>query len=278
MNTCTAQDIPPEILEQAIAWSVKLRSGSADDGLLTACRAWRARDQNHEHAWQMLHSIEQEFCALAASAPQLACKTLDVAGEQRSVINPSRRRALQVLGLGAGGVVLSYLLLEQQNWLNINADYATVTGERRNVTLADGTQLTLNTDGAVNVLFNDTHRLIVLRHGEISIQTGTDSAFPGARRPFWVQTPQVRLEALGTEFFVRREDGHTRPAGTTPVAQPGQEFLIDRDGPRLITDAHSDMTSWAAIAVAGCAVIRQWPSCGSPGCSSWTIPTRRWKH
>ena len=83
---------------------------------------------------------------------------------------------------GQGGV---------RSWL---ADYRTGTGERRTVTLADGSELTLNTRTSVDVSMDPTRRLLVLREGEILVQTAHSLAGPGAGakdgRPFMVHTPQ----------------------------------------------------------------------------------------
>ncbi len=69
------------------------------------------------------------------------------------------------------------------------------------MTLADGSRLTLNTDTAIDVLFDSQQRLVHLREGEILVQTAPDTA--ALPRPFLVSTPQGRMQALGTRFTVR---------------------------------------------------------------------------
>ena len=56
------------------------------------------------------------------------------------------------------------------------AGLATEVGERRQFLLDDGTRLQLNTASAVDVQFTAQRRLIVLRRGEIFIDTGKDAA------------------------------------------------------------------------------------------------------
>jgi transmembrane sensor len=49
-----------------------------------------------------------------------------------------------------------------QGWA---ADYRSAVGQRRDVTLADGTQLILNTDSAIDVRFDANERFIRLYRG-----------------------------------------------------------------------------------------------------------------
>jgi transmembrane sensor len=77
-----------------------------------------------------------------------------------------------------------------QAWV---ADYRTAIGEQREIILADGTRLWLNTASAINVYFNARERRIQLVTGEIFIATAKDT-----RRPFQVDTAQGQLRALGT--------------------------------------------------------------------------------
>jgi transmembrane sensor len=89
---------------------------------------------------------------------------------------------------------------------NVWADYKTGVGQRRNITLADGSQIQLNTDTAIDVSFDPAQRLIRLRSGEILIQTGK----LGDQRPFFVESRDGRIQALGTRFSVHQLSGATR--------------------------------------------------------------------
>jgi len=129
-------------------------------------------------------------------------------GNRRAVL-----RTLAALGVVAPAAWLGWQHAPWQGW---TADYAAATGERRDVTLADGSRLTLNTDTAVDVVFSGTQRLVRLRRGEVYVRTAPDTATDittgtapdtgsagTPRRPFVVETPQGRLRALGTRFTVR---------------------------------------------------------------------------
>ena len=64
----------------------------------------------------------------------------------------------------------------------------------------------LNTSTALQVDYQDAARRLVLLAGEILIETARD----GRGRPFFVQTPAGRLQALGTRFSVQLQERQTR--------------------------------------------------------------------
>ena len=86
----------------------------------------------------------------------------------------------------------------------LRADYRTATGEIKPIVLSDGSQLVLNTASAVDVRYSAEKRLILLHSGEISLITGRDD------RPFWVESRQGAMRALGTHFLVRENDDQTQ--------------------------------------------------------------------
>nr|WP_314482484.1 sigma-70 family RNA polymerase sigma factor [uncultured Pseudomonas sp.] len=81
------------------------------------------------------------------------------------------------------------------------SDYHTSVGERRLLTLPDGTRVTLNSASAVKVAFNAHERRVVVVAGEALFETSADT------RPFVVQTAGQPVSGTGARFSVRR-DGH----------------------------------------------------------------------
>ena len=198
-----AAPIAASIVDQAIDWSVKLNFGQADARTRAAFERWRRAAPEHELAWTRVQSLNADFNAV----PQgLALDTL-------TALNGARRRQRRVVLkslLLAGGVLgTGWAAREQVPWQRLTADVSTGLGERRALTLADGTRLVLNTDSAVSLRLDGAERVVVLHRGEISLDTGSD---PGslARRPFRVRTPYGVVEALGTRFVVRLDDDGAR--------------------------------------------------------------------
>ncbi len=77
--------------------------------------------------------------------------------------------------------------------------YATVTGEQSTVPLPDGSLVTLNTRSMMRVAYSDEYRDVHLGDGEALFDVARDT-----RRPFRVITEQAVIEAVGTQFSVRK--------------------------------------------------------------------------
>ncbi len=257
-ETCCAQAEPyaaqpepsSEVIEQAIAWRVRLESGqtSADDHV--ACRYWRAAHPHHEQAWIRLVTLGARVKTLPA---QLAHATLDNSAPARQAL--SRRTALKSFAILLGAGVLTVTARESTLWQPLLADYSTGVGERRTLTLADGTRVVLNTDTAIDVRFDAQQRIVTLRRGEIFIVTAPDTA-PLAR-PFSVQTPHGSVRALGTRFLVRAQDASSLVSlfngalDILPqhVARPvrleaGQQLRFTVDQSSIIEAAQTDAAAW----------------------------------
>lgn len=268
MSAASTTPSSADLLEQAIAWAVRLGSGSADAALHHACGAWRAAHPSHEQAWQQVQAVEEAFrqvppLGMAPGADgSVAHGALQAAARLRA--QQGRRRALGaagLLGLAATGGVLGLFVWRDAPWVR-RTDYATAVGERRRVVLADGTTLDLNTGSEVQVIFSPRQRRVVLRRGELFVRTGADGGALLGHRPFWVEAPHARFEALGTRFGVRALDDQTRlfiaegrvaihqaeAAGTAPlvVAQAGDGYIV-RGGaapPQRIVERSFDADAW----------------------------------
>ncbi len=204
-----------------------------------ACARWRAAAAEHEQAWLKAERVQARLGLL----PQrLAMGTLN--RERRQVL-----KQLLVLAILAPAGYVGYrqvVPLER---------YATAVGERRRVTLADGTTLDLNTDSAVDVEFDQHQRLLVLQRGEILVDTGADRQSP-QHRPLRVASDEGLMEALGTRFLVRQRDGSTQlsvfqgAVRVTPVHGPqqtiaaGQQLLFAARGQGSVGPAREQDSQW----------------------------------
>ncbi|VVE86812.1 FecR domain-containing protein [Pandoraea bronchicola] len=194
--------LPESVTLAATEWFVRLQAhdapGADADARATTHAAWQRwhdADTRHALAWQRL----VDFGAHLRTLPPLVAHNTLV----RARGNPGRRRALSLIVFaGVAGAVWS---AGDSNAVRAwRADVNTGVGERRTVQLADGTTLSLNTDSAVDIsLSQDTRRLRLVR-GEIAITTGADADH--GHRPFFVDTAQGSLQALGTRFAVRQHD------------------------------------------------------------------------
>ncbi|CAM3883121.1 Protein FecR [Pseudomonas reidholzensis] len=176
-----------QALREAAQWHARLHAAPDCAERRAQWQAWLDQSPLHGWAWGRLGQLQ---AGLVGIPGPLARHTL-AAGQ----VEPGRRTLLKglVLGLGVTGVALTGYR-NAPTWL---ADQRTATGERRSLTLQDGTRLTLNTASAVDIRYSAGQRLIVLIEGEIVVQTATDP------RPLHVRTVHGDMRALGTRFNVR---------------------------------------------------------------------------
>lgn len=211
------------ILQEAADWLMRLHAGDAGPAEWAAIEHWRRRSPQHEHAWQRAE-------ALLGNLRQLPTGPLRNALERPT----ARRRALLRLAW------IPALPTGWLAWRHYEADggerWQTATGEQRPLTLADGSQILLNTATEIAVRFDAEIRLIRLLAGEILITSRPDSQ-PVAR-PLVVATTDGRVRAIGTRFSVRRvgDEAASRVAvfeGAVEVTTDGSRRLV-ASGQRLV--------------------------------------------
>lgn len=232
--------VTDESLEQAAEWYALLRSGQAAQEDHGRWQAWLAADARHREAWSYVERISQRFDPIQRSPARRPAT--DAYRLARSRL--TRRRAL--LGLAGAGVLAwgslrygptSTLALA---WM---ADHRTRTGEIRELALADGTRVWLNTASAFDDDYDAQVRRLVLRSGEMLIQTAPDPA-----RPFLVTTPQGELRALGTRFTVRSDGSDALVA----VYEGAVEIRTARSGQTRVIPA-GQQARYSATAIDGAA-------------------------
>ena len=184
-----------QVFEAAAGWYVQFQAEPPTPAQQLAWQHWVDSNPAHLAAWNQMEQMQRHLGAMPR----------DVA--RRALIpGKNRRQVLKfLLVIGATGYV-GWNAPKYTALGNVWADYSTKVGQRRKIDLADGTQLHLNTHSAVDVLFDGQQRLIRLLRGEILIRTGK----LGDQRPFFVETHEGRVQALGTRFSVQQLSGVTR--------------------------------------------------------------------
>jgi transmembrane sensor len=200
-----------EIDRQAAKWAAQSDDGSMSPAQIDALLAWIALDPRHRGAYV-------RALAIVAQA-QRAGVNLPVSRTNSVVRFIARRRILLTGSIAAGlaAVVITAGIV----WRNAPPDiYSTSIGEARIVSLADGSQLTLNTDSRVEVAYDETLRSIKLVRGEAQFDVAKNKT-----RPFTVAAGTLRIEAVGTSFTVK-----TVPNSPTEVLV--REGVVRVDGTR----------------------------------------------
>ena len=205
--TPTSDGVDPGVLQQAAEWFAVLGSPTASAADRRGWQDWCDADEQHRTAWQRVEAISAAFGRLPTADPRDradARRVLDAASRRQA----SRRRTARLLVVLGGTGALGWAVVERHRWAPWQGEHRTATGERRELALADGGQLWLNTDSAIDVDYEPGWRRIRLHRGEILIRTAVDAAEPP--RPFLVETTEGRIRAIGTRFSVRQQDGTTR--------------------------------------------------------------------
>lgn len=255
-----ADVIDNTIIDAAINWAVKLNFNTPSAATQAAFETWLHQQPTHAAAWQRITSLKADFAVLPS---HLARNTLDAIEVRRSTKGLKRRQVIALLGL-SGVIIGSGTVIQQQApWQRLLADVSTKTGEQRTITLADGTTIILNTDTAISTRFDNDIREITLHRGEIAISTGKDSQF-ATRRPFWVNTPNGKLQAIGTYFTTRLDDRHThvsvkegavalhpRSSVDSIIVNAGEYWQFDDRHISQISNAGIEPDSWTEGVIAG---------------------------
>ena len=175
--------------DEAAEWLVRLRESPGDRDTAARFAAWRAAAPVHEAAWA---EISQAFDLLG----EPLARPLQTA----SMSLPGRRLAPRLLAAGAGIALAAFVaVLFLPGWmLRLEADFATVAGEWREVRLADGSSVELAPLSGIDVSLKDGRRDVRLLAGQAFFRVTPDS-----ERPFQVEAKDVRATVLGTAFEVR---------------------------------------------------------------------------
>ncbi|MCX7190566.1 MAG: FecR domain-containing protein [Methylotenera sp.] len=211
---------PSKAMVTASQWYAKLASGEASERDYAAWQSWKDANNEHAKAWQQLEEINQQFQQLP--------KEVGLSTLQRPVL--PRRQAFKQLVVMVGVGTASWYAYREQPWREVLADYKTAVGETREVQLADGTQLYMNTDTAINVQYNNQQRQIELVEGEVLIKTGHNDT---VQRNFTVKTQHGLVTALGTHFSVRNFADHTKASlfegqiKVEPSGNLGQSIVLN---------------------------------------------------
>ena len=182
-----------QIIQQAANWLTRLHDEDVTDADRQAFHTWCDADPRHAVAIERMRGLWGSLDTLPAQPARRAL---------HRAFAPQRSRGAQAVGV-LGLVLCGWFGVQHLPlWM---ADQRTGVGERRQVTLDDGSQLQLNSNSALDVKFDGHQRVIELLQGELWVEVAKD-----AQRPFVVRTDQGTATALGTRYLVKRAaDGTT---------------------------------------------------------------------
>nr|WP_315392577.1 FecR domain-containing protein [uncultured Duganella sp.] len=242
--------------------------GRRDQGLAPSEQAdferWLAADPGHQRAYS---ALEHGLRALRRLPPEqtarLRGRRPPAAAEPTADRRASRTRGrptpaavafccVALLAVGFGWRVWTQRPTFDQT-------YATERGQRLDVTLPDGSAVTLDTDTRVEVSLYGDRRQVRLPRGQAMFSVARDAA-----RPFSVLAGEARVTVLGTRFAVRCdncqggaavvdvevESGRVAVAGAgragvSTELRAGQAVRVNAAGPgAIVAVGHGGIAPW----------------------------------
>lgn len=188
------QDAEDRLAESA-AWRLRL----TEAGVRTSpeFEAW-LREPGNQAAWDQVARPWNYFDDVANAPAMIAAREAalsDAKHNAKRFAKPQQIRRLA--GLIAATFLVGMIGAGGLWWLNRPDDYRTVMGERRVITLSDGSKLSLDADSEVTVRYGKHSRALRLLKGQARFDVAHDKT-----RPFSVVAGNQRVIATGTAFNI----------------------------------------------------------------------------
>src|ERR1700730_8383072 len=182
-----------DIEEEAAAWIWRMDSTVVGVADRQAYDAWLRQDPRHRRAAAELSAVWSALDGLAEAKREEKIATF--AGNAKLPLLHHPRRWWLAAAAMVAAVAVGAMWLQRGGEIQT---LATAVGQHRNVTLADGSIVTLNTNTIVETDLRRHTREIYLRKGEAHFQVAHDRS-----RPFLVHAGDAVVRAVGTAFEVR---------------------------------------------------------------------------
>lgn len=229
-NAHPPRNVSARSLEDAGQWLLDLH---AQPERFEEFDRWLHSDNEHFEAWAQ---VNRAMDTLDEQAPTT----------QEHWPRATRSRLPWLAAACISALAVGAALVANPVW---RADYSTATAETREITLSDGSRLTLAPQSAINVSFNGRLRQVTLMQGEVFFDVVHDP-----QKPFEVRSDDTVVRVLGTAFDVARsQDGLAVEVrdGTVGVNKEhrltaGQRLWLDRQSGKATQSsvAPSEVAGW----------------------------------
>ena len=230
-------DESASITEQAVEWWLTLRSGELSASSRQEFERWAARSPERIAAYLRTALVMKATLSPSVRWPQTTPQGLiDEAkrslregvqvlreGSAASKLNSQRNRAgTRRWMVSATATATALFAAIGVAWFvsASSQEFSTGFGERRSIVLSDGSQVSLNSESRIRVDLHKRLRQVSLEAGEALFRVAQDPS-----RPFEVDTGDVLVRDVGTEFNVER-----RPGGTTITVVTGRVAVTEGSG------------------------------------------------
>jgi len=252
----TAQNLAKLMPSEAAALFIARRSEGLTANERQLLEEWLARDDAHRRAFENAERAWSSFDDATGDEILAAMRAHALVSRRRT-----RPRWLPIAAAAALALVaLSFVLSNRLDpdpgtGLQANTEYESVTGEVKELQLADGSRMILDADSVVQLAFTGDQRQLQLRKGRALF-----TVEPDVSRPFAVSAAGRSIVAVGTQFdvnivadgltvtlLVGRVDISSLDEGRSLVTlTPGQQY-VERGGDahiRTIGATIENVTAW----------------------------------
>ena len=183
----------------AALWVAKMDSGELDADEQRALNEWIALDPAHKaelirlaKLWDKMSDIGHREAGRESVSENSPATTMKRSRFREFVLKTAACIAIVLL------IPFVLYVRESASALSTNGHFLTEVGQQRNIELADGSEVFLNTNTVIDVDYTLERRVINLLKGEANFDVAPDKT-----RPFVVKVKNGDVQALGTSFSVR---------------------------------------------------------------------------
>ncbi|POA21359.1 peptide ABC transporter substrate-binding protein [Pseudomonas sp. FW300-N1A1] len=230
------------VRDEAALWFTRLQDAPLGDDDQHCFDAWLDEHPQHRDEFQLLQTLWSAADLLPKARLQALCEAPSTRAKHRPLVRYAVAASVLALAVGIG----LFSGLNQPG--RYTAEFSTAPGERRQVSLPDGSLIDLNSRSRVQVHYENNRRGIELIQGEALFSVEHDS-----HRPFVVEAGAGKVTVTGTRFDVRRDNTETRVAveqGTVRVQgreAPDNEFVNLTAGLGTRIDAKGQVAQVRAV-------------------------------
>jgi transmembrane sensor len=218
MNEENKESSDDPVGDAAIKWFVRMRAGTLSSEERTSFETWLASDEANAAAFE---DILHMYGHLAGMRPSRRAKW---------GLRPSRRSSVAGATIIALGCLALFISIEELSSL-LWSDYYAGVGERRLVTLDDGSRVQLDSRSSIAIHYGAAERRLTLLNGEAWFEV-----VPDATRPFIVEAGGGTVTALGTAFDVALEKDGARVTVTNHrvMVSSASEAVVVKEGQQTV--------------------------------------------
>lgn len=189
----------------ASQWRIALKENPSSASLQRRFADWCAADDAHVQAWEEVCQITNLMKQMEPALPLPPQQNSKVV--QLKTFGLAKRRSL----IGSAIAACLALMVGVGFFGSVGADYETGTKSLQIIALADGSEVTLAPDSAINVSYEKNARVVELVKGKALFDVAANK-----QRPFIVHTDQLEVTVVGTSFEVRSAEAS--PSAIASVA------------------------------------------------------------